>query len=68
MEKALSLVGRRNGAMGKGGGLRRKVGETQGARKGGRMSLKDAYCAQQPGTKETVAFENPHGQIQTVAV
>lgn len=26
MEKALSLVGRRNGAMGKGGELRRKVG------------------------------------------
>lgn len=31
------------------------------------MSLKDASCAQQPGTKETVAFENPHGQLQTVA-
>lgn len=52
MGKELSLVERRKGRE-----IPGKGGETQDTSKGGRVSLKDAYCAQQPGTKETIAVE-----------
>lgn len=64
MGKEISLVERRKGRETRG-----KGGETRGTSKGGRMSLKNSYCAQQLATKETIAVEvlseSPHGQLQT---
>lgn len=66
MGKEFSLVERRKRRETRG-----KGGETQDTSKGSRVSLKDAYCAQQPATKETIAVkvlsESPHDHLQTTS-
>lgn len=68
MEKALSLVRRGVNIWGKCRDSAERVRRLWDTRKGGKRSLKDAYCAQYPGTKETVALEvcseDSHGQVQ----